>query len=150
MQNRFIELLSVALSRDPPPHPHPHPPPGCMLGCCMTGRCLFSFPVDIPVGWKETEEEHNFKLPHLHRCHGLIEGWREFCWKAEVQSISNISCSFTQMQQRRVVHGNVWGFSSSPWLYFTGPIWWGLSLLYSTMLWIQKELFQTCQMHDRS
>lgn len=44
-----------------------------------------SFIVDVPFGWKEKEEEHNVQLPHLHRCHRLVERWRELCWKTEVQ-----------------------------------------------------------------
>lgn len=51
---------------------------------------LFLFFADIPVGWEEKKEKHNFKLPHLHWCHRFIKRWREFCWKAQVHCTSYI------------------------------------------------------------
>lgn len=62
-----------------------------------TARCFVFFVfffIDVPVGWEKTEEERNFKLPHLHRCHWLIKGWREFCWKAEVKRLLKMICFF--------------------------------------------------------
>lgn len=58
---------------------HHHQPPTTKRKLVV----LFS-PVDVPAGWEETEEEHDFELPHLRGCHGPIEGRREFRWKAEV------------------------------------------------------------------